>query len=405
MPRVVLITIGNEILKGHTLDTNVHFLSQKLSELGVKIVSRITTSDDVTTLKNTLKSALTLADWVVCTGGLGPTCDDLTKQVAADLMGEELVYHEEVACDIQKRFGDIPSIKEQAMLPKGAELFPNLLGTAYGIVLKKQNHRLILLPGVPTEMEQMAEKELFPFLIKQMPPYHRQTKELYLTQKNEGQVDPFLRLLQNRYPAVNIGIYPHYGYLIVRFESEQPLEPIIADMHSEFKEYIYSSQDGSIEGAVHECMSSKGLTLSLAESCTGGRIAAKLARIPGASEYFLGSIVSYSNQVKQDMLHVSQSTLSKFGAVSLECVEEMARGAQRLMHSEYALAVSGIAGPTGGSVEKPVGTVYFALAIADRVYAKQVPMKNFNHREVILEMVSNYVLGALYRRVEYDSPL
>ncbi|MDN3504414.1 MAG: nicotinamide-nucleotide amidohydrolase family protein [Rhabdochlamydiaceae bacterium] len=397
MSRLVLVAIGNEILKGFTLNSNIHFLSTLLTKEGFEVETHITVSDH----PDEIIKAFKMGDIIISTGGLGPTLDDLTKEIAAKFMDKKLIYSEQVACDIKARFGDIPSIKNQAMMPLDSHYLKNSIGTAFGICMENNGKHLILMPGVFREMILMAQNELIPYLKTVIKIKKKNQVEFHLTHKIESNIDPFLREPSDKFPAVEMGIYPHRAQLTVRFSSTDSLDLISTLFIDEFETFIFDSEDGSIEMALHDLMIKKGLTLSTAESCTGGTISSKITRISGASDYFLGGVVSYTNDVKMKVLGVNPATLRDFGAVSHECVKQMASGARSLCSSDYAIAISGIAGPNGGSEEKPVGLVYFAIASESGCEAFTVPIKIRTDREVVIELTSNYVLGALYRRVKF----
>ncbi|MCF7852941.1 MAG: CinA family nicotinamide mononucleotide deamidase-related protein [Simkaniaceae bacterium] len=403
MPRVIIAAIGDELLKGKTLNSNAHFLSHLLTEEGFEVQGHVTSKDAPKSIRSMLEWGFQQANVVISTGGLGPTCDDLTKAIASEYMGYSLQFNPDVAQEIQGRLGSSPSIQNQATLPEGAPLLKNNLGTAYGMVLEKKGKLLILMPGVPPEMKAMAKSALIPFLVGRFPPIEKGYQQtFYLTMREENQVDPFLRTLSLQYPHVSIGIYPAYGHLTVRFSSKEGIDKVCDAFEKEFEEYLYDSEDGTIEGALYQLMTEKKQSLAVAESCSGGTIAAKITRLAGASDYFVGGVVSYSNEMKMKALGVLYETLMRYGAVSRETVIEMAKGALKLTGADYALAISGIAGPSGGSDEKPVGTVFGAIAHRNgEIDAGLIPLRLKNERALIIETASNLILGMLYRKVRY----
>lgn len=404
MCKIILVSIGAEILKGSTLNTNVHFLSGLLAKRGYQVVHHLVVNDEGAEMIKGIEWAFEGVDVVITTGGLGPTCDDLTKRMAVNYMGYELELNQEVADDLKGRFGAIPSIEEQAQQPKGALLLKNRVGTASGMVMEKGEKRLALLPGVPTEMKAMAQSELLPWLEREFPLSDQyETAEFYLSMKNESEVDPFLRELSEQAPHIEMGIYPAYGTLTVRFSSRQGLGDIPEEFRKCYEPYIYESLDGTIQGAIQQLLISKGKTLVTAESCTGGAISSKLTSIAGASEYFLGGIVSYSNEMKCSILGVAHETLDAHGAVSRETAIEMAQGALEVSGADYAISVTGIAGPGGGTAVKPVGLVFGAICgRGGLIDGGKIPCRSSAPRSVIVEKVSNYLLAALYRRIQFD---
>ena len=322
---VEIISIGDEVLRGQTVNGNAAFLSHELTERGYTICRHTVLSDDIEAIRSGLQEALHRSSFVITTGGLGPTLDDLTRVAAA------------------------PFFKEKP------EELKNELGTAPGAF----GSHLILLPGVPREMERMFLEETMPLILERYPldkPYHIRSCTLCLLRELE--VDPILKKLEA--PGLKIGIYPAYGSLQIVFRSQRSVDDLIRKVQEQFPTFYVGR--GSIEEAVHREMIARKKTLALAESCTGGAIAARLARVPDASLYFLGSIVAYSNQWKERFLGVRHDTLSKHGAVSGEAVEEMIQGHFDETECDFAVAVSGILGPKGGSAQKPVGTIYIAVA-------------------------------------------
>jgi len=358
---VEIVAIGDEVLSGKTLNCNAAFLSRKFLELGVQVKRHTVLPDHIETIREGLFSALKRSDLVIVTGGLGPTLDDLTKEAARPL------------------FDKVPvSLK-------------NPVGVASGLMGEK----LILLPGVPREMETMFQEEVLPCLhIKREFFFSRST----LCLLKEIEVDSFLRSIKN--PNIQIGIYPAYGSLQVTFQSKEPVDGYVQKLKEKFPTFFVGEK--SVEEALYREMIARKKTLALAESCTGGAIAAKITSIPDASLFFLGSLVVYANSWKERFLGVRHDTLSKLGAVSKEAVHEMIYGLMDETDTDFAMAVSGILGPTGGSKEKPVGTVYVALAERggkidlNRIEAPQ-------DRKAGIAFVKETMLAALWRRLVHNT--
>ena len=261
---------------------------------------------------------------------------------------------------------------------------------AHGICVKRGSKEWLLVPGVPREMEAMIEKSIIPHLQAKYPEVKPKAfYDVHVMMRNENEVETYLA-------NHKFGIYPGYGRVTVRFDEEASASHLQQVLES----YIYQSEDGTLEQALSHVM--EGKSVAVAESCTGGTIASKLTRIPGASRYFAGGCVTYTNQMKVDLLGVSEKTLSEHGAVSKETVIEMARGMAKLAKSDYALAVSGIAGPDGGTKEKPVGTVYGAIYANGEVEAGRIPMCQTTVREIVIEKSANFMLALLYRKVVYQ---
>ncbi len=402
---VEVIAIGNELLSGSTVNTNAAFISEQLQHQGY-IVSRHTVlSDEVSQMRLGFQEALRRSRLVISTGGLGPTCDDLTRNVAAELFGSDFRYDEEIANDIKRRFGqDAPTIKNQATVPTKAIILRNSIGTAPGMIFQGDGSTLILLPGVPLEMRAMMLDQVMSYLKTHQEAFpKRYTKRLQFFGLPESAVDPMLREIKEKHANIECGIYPDQGILTVtvsaQASSEEQAEEILKIPYnficSKFSSSVFYSATGKLEHAVHEMLLQKGLTLSAAESCTGGVLSAKLTQIPGASKYFIGSVVAYSNELKFSLLGVSQDTLSKYGAVSEEVVAEMCLGILKLTGSDYAVAISGIAGPSGGSPEKPIGTLWCAFGKQGEKPLTWLCQGKGN-REMIIKQGANALLAKIY---------
>lgn len=405
--RIELISIGDELLKGQTLNTNVTFLSRQLFELGYTVAQHTTLPDDSLILKRGLERALAHSNLVIATGGLGPTLDDKTREVAAELFESDFYFDETIAVDLKSRFGEkMASLKDQATVPSKASYWINTVGTAPALVFSKKEKTLILLPGVPIEMQVFVEHQLLPYL-KTHFPIQRQHKTvfLYFSLLTESKIDPFLRKLKEKYPVVEVGIYPTWGLVsvVLNSDNQKALDGFERSLKQQFALYLFPAQSGKIEEAIQSWFLENQKTLALAESCTGGAIASQLISLPGASQYFLGSFVTYSNAMKEEFLNVSEKTLKHYGAVSQETVEEMLQGVFNCSKADFAIAVSGIAGPSGGSKEKPVGTIW--AAIGKRGEAPEVGtfLAKGNRQTVIVSTV-NILLGLLYRKVAKAIP-
>ncbi|MEM1283415.1 MAG: CinA family nicotinamide mononucleotide deamidase-related protein [Chlamydiota bacterium] len=403
--KVEIVAIGSEILSGFTINTNAAFISQELLKQGINTHYHTIVSDDGNALRKALKEALERSDIVITTGGLGPTCDDLTRSVAADLFDSEFVHYPEIEEDLEKRYGKkLVSARDQATLPVKAEIIKNSLGTASGLLFSKKKKSLFLLPGVPPEMREMFSQSVLPKIVSKLPLENRKVSIwLYFMFLFESQVDPVLRRLHEQYPQIEMGIYPDRGLITVHLagfdEERSALEICQKELLKEFGNYQYKSPSGSIEEAVHILFSTQGLTLVTAESCTGGAIASRLTALSGASQYFLGGMITYSNQMKTNLLGVSEQSLEDHGAVSEEVVMQMAEGAINRTGAEYGIAVTGIAGPNGGTKEKPVGTVWAAIAGKNIDTISWLIQGRKASREMVVNYTVNTVLGRLYHTV------
>ncbi len=403
--KIEVVTIGDELLFGKTVNSNLAWMGRHLAEAGYEISKHTTLPDERTSLLEGLSRALLHADVVITTGGLGPTGDDLSKQIAADLFSSPLEYQEKVACDLNKRFGNIPSLKNQATLPSKATFFENPLGTAYGLCFSEQKKTLILLPGVPLEMEAIFTASVLPYLKKQFPVPALYQKTLHFSILYESLVDPLLRTLQDSYPDVTLGIYPDYGHLSVsiRARTQKTVDSVEKEFMKTFSPYVFASPSGKLAEAVQLWFLEHQKTLGIAESCTGGMISSLITEISGSSGYFLGSLVTYSNAWKESLLHVSSETLQKQGAVSAQVVEQMLQGIFQCSSADYGIAVSGIVGPTGGTEKKPEGTIWAAIGQRGKPPEVGQFFVKGNRKTRILS-TANILLGALLRKVSQKIP-
>lgn len=402
--KIEVIAIADEILKGMIVNTNSSYISASLASVGLGVTRHTVLSDDPVLLRQGLKEALNRADIVICTGGLGPTLDDVTRSIAAEIFSSDFQFRQEIADDLAQRFGkDLSSLKDQATVPSKANILLNNVGTAPGFVFKEGGKTLILMPGVPKEMYPMFEQQVIASVKDLVPKEEfKYTLLLHLCSLTENKIDPLLRDLAISFPAVEIGIYPGYGTLSIslRGKDEKEVLHVKKMIEDQFSTYLFTSSSGKIEEAVFSCLKQQNKTLSFAESCTGGLMAHKITSLAGASDFFLGSIVCYSNQMKEDLLKVPRSILESKGAVSEETVIAMAEGLFSITPCDIAISISGIAGPSGGSAEKPVGTVWVAIGFrGEKIHTFQLSLKGV--RETIILSATNRVLAALYRKMQF----
>ena len=399
-----VIAIADEILKGIVINSNSTFISAALGKIGVKVHRHTVFPDQPQVLKQGFADALTRADLVICTGGLGPTLDDLTRSVAADLFSSGFVFKQDIAEDLVRRYGpSLVSLQDQATVPEKAFVLRNTVGTAPGFIFQEKEKMLVLLPGVPLEMEAMLENEVLPFLRQHLPDQARYVSEnIFFCHLTEMMLDPILRTIQEQFPSMDIGVYPGYGTLSVTFRSLDSCALSLAKQQivDAFPTYVFSSKQGKIEDALIDLLRSKKKTVCFAESCTGGLLSHKLVALPGASDVFIGSLVTYSNALKEKVLNVSASSLQQHGSVSAEVVREMLTGAFAVSGADYVIAVSGIAGPSGASEDNPIGTVW--AAIGEKNHPPEVFNLQFQGtRQVIMLSTTHRLLGSLYRKIRY----
>lgn len=364
MPTAQIICIGDEILAGRTVNTNASYLSQKLLALGFTVSEHHVIPDDEQQMLKLLDSYLYSNDITLVTGGLGPTLDDLTKGVAAKLHQCQCSRSDVVASSLQERFGkDLPTLENQSSIPSNATPLLNSVGTAPGLLFEKKSRLSFFLPGVPSELHAIFEDHLENILKTRFPETEAlYSKSLLFCQMREHIIDQKLRELKELLPSFQYGIYPSAGLVGVTISGNTPVDEPIEMLSSFFDTNCWIKLNGRLDEFLHSTLVEKQLTLACAESCSGGALSQSFTKQPGASAYFLGSVVSYSNQAKSQFLGVEPHLLEEIGAVSEEVAKSMARGASNRFGADYALSLTGIAGPTGGTQEKPVGTVHLAIA-------------------------------------------
>ena len=365
MAKIIYVAIGNEILIGKTVNTNERFIGEHLSTAGLPLETSLTIKDENKMIMETIGKCWKNFDVVIVSGGLGPTHDDVTKYGICEFFKKEFVFDPQTWSNIQKMYAvkniPIPEIvKSQAEIPRGFTPLANKIGTAPGLYYSENNKHFFALPGVPNEMQSMFVEHVIPILQSNFSTNPLFQKTIRTIGIPESILFTQTKNVQET-AETNIAFLPKSGMVDIRVygTSEQEIEKIIAKFLEIIpSQNIYGFDEVTIEEKFHKKMMSSGKTVSAAESCTGGLIESLITDNPGSSEYFLGGIVSYSNEAKMKLLGVKASTLEKHGAVSEETVKEMLLGVQKLIGSDYAIAVSGIAGPDGDTAEKPVGLVY-----------------------------------------------
>ena len=410
----VIIAIGDEIVGGLTTDTNSGFLAQLLRSAGVETIGFLTVPDDDEAIQGALERALEDAGVVITTGGLGPTADDLTTACVARLAGHELDLDEASLEMIRRRFRERglempPNNRKQALFPRGSTVLPNPDGTAPGFICalgsEADRRHVVCLPGVPREMRRMAEESVLPWLAGGGPALHIASRtfstvgltESRLDELLAGTIEPSAGRLSFRaaFPRLQARV-------TVKAGSEEETASLLDSVEERVRErlgnHLYAIGDEGLEETVGKLLRERGLTLALAESCTGGLIGHRITDVPGSSEYFLLGIVAYSNGMKQSLLGVAEATLRQFGAVSEEAVREMAQGARSAAGADLAIGTSGIAGPGGGTAEKPLGTVCIAIAWEGGEWARRYELGT-RSRGWIKEMTAQLALDRLRRHL------
>jgi nicotinamide-nucleotide amidase len=401
--RATIITIGDELLIGQTIDTNSAFISQELNKIGVRVTEKITVGDDAGQISAALQVATTTSNMVLITGGLGPTKDDVTKKALADFYRVDFVFHQEVWERIkmifEKRGQEVLEMnRAQAMLPANAQMLPNHRGTAPGMWFDENGVVLISMPGVPHEMKHIME-QVIPKLQQrfQLPNIIHRT--LMTAGAGETVIANRLLSFEERLPShIKLAYLPDLGIVKLRLSAYdqsnlQEVDHYVHQIKELLKDYIFCDEEKSLQEVVGELLTDKKATLATAESCTGGYLAHLITSVPGSSSYFLGSIVSYHNDIKTHLLKVKKETLWKSGAVSEATVTEMVRGALQLTGASYAVATSGVAGPGGGTPEKPVGTVCFAVGSNEKIISRKLHF--FPSRIENIKVSANIALNLL----------
>jgi len=374
--RVEIITIGNELTSGETVDTNAAFMAQALSDAGWEVVCITTTGDDSLRIEESLHRAQDRAEAVIVSGGLGPTKDDITASSAAKALGLRLVLHKGILEDLQNRFAqrgvEMPvSNEKQAFFPQQAEIIPNPLGTACGFLVRRPGKIFIFLPGVPRELEYLMSEKVIPLLQKERKEkVWVRSRTLKVFGFTESAIADLLKDVNPQDFSAALAYLPRFPEnhvkITVRGKSSEEVEGNLRDLESLIREKLRGrviAADGeTLEAIVGQLLRDHQANLAVAESCTGGLVAHRLTRVPGSSDYFERSAVVYSNAAKVQMLGVLESLIDSVGAVSAEVAEKMAEGVRRISQTTLGLAITGIAGPAGGSEKKPVGTVFIALA-------------------------------------------
>ncbi len=407
-----LISAGTELLLGEIVDTNAVYLSQKLAQIGVDVYYRHTVGDNLRRLVEVLRLAFDRADAVIITGGLGPTQDDITRQAIAEVAARPLIRSPQAVEKLREFFarrGRILSDNNlcQAEAPEGAALLDNPYGTAPGIRLEHEGRVIFALPGPPTELQPMFTAEVVPYLLERAGQRGERlyTRSLLLADIGESTVAEVLSDPIAAQTDPTIALYASPAQVRVRLATKaaeeqaatQRLDAAEAAIRKLLGEYIFGVDEDTMEAVIGRLLRERQATLAVAESCTGGLIASRITDVPGASDYFLGSVVAYSNDLKQVVLGVASEILSTYGAVSSQCAEAMAEGARAAFGADFALATTGIAGPGGGSEEKPVGLVY--LAVADQ-RGVEVQEQNWpGTREQFKRRVSQMALSSLRKRI------
>ncbi len=402
-----VLTIGDELLYGQTLDTNTQWIGEKLSELGIRIIRKVSVGDLREEILKALAEASGRADLILMTGGLGPTKDDITKKTLAEYFDTPLVMNLQALQEVKALFESrnrvlTPTNEKQAELPQSCTMISNTMGTAPGMWFDHQGKVFVSMPGIPYEMKAMMELSIIPKIKERfsLPViYHRMIQTVGI---GESWLSDMIETWELKLPShIKLAYLPHAGKIRLRLTAfgndyttlEKEVDEQVKQLLPMIEKYVYGYGEITLEEAIGQLLVSQQKTVATAESCTGGYLAHTFTRIPGSSRYFQGGLVPYHNELKIHVLGVQRETIDSFGAVSEQAVREMAEQARKLLQADIGLASSGIAGPDGGTPEKPVGTVWIALSDGQQTYSRKLSLTR--DRMINIEYTTVAILNLL----------
>ena len=408
--RAEIITIGDELLIGQVVDTNSAFMAQMLNDAGIELYQITSVHDDAAHIASAVMDAFSRADIVITTGGLGPTKDDITKHVLCNLMGGKLVPDVNVEAHVRALYKDRPDVlnrltETQWQVPDNCTVLPNRVGSAPLMYWHTEEGRaLFCLPGVPYEMEVAMREQILP-AIKSMYAKNSNSiihRTILVSGIPESALAIHLDTFETELPAdIHLAYLPKDGTIRLRLSSYGLSEEIVSKHLQKLiglvQPWLVATEDKPVEVLTGEWLKKQGKTIATAESCTGGKLASLLNKHAGSSAFYKGSVVAYSNEVKENVLCVPKEDVEQYGAVSEQVVSAMAQGVMKLLHTDYAIATSGVAGPDGGTAEKPVGTVWIAIACPEKVYTEVLHLRG--DRNVITDMASAKALVRFVQKV------
>ena len=402
-----IITVGNEILSGYIVDTNSAFLSSELLKLGIEVIRKTVIPDKKSEILTSLQEGIERADIIILTGGLGPTLDDITKKSVASFLKRRLILNDKILTKVKEHFkkkdAEMPQVNtSQALIPQGTIVLDNPVGTAPGLLFEEEENIIILLPGVPTEMKEIFNTAVLPYLVKQNGGKIILTKTINTTGISESAL---YEKLKDILKTENIAFLPFFAGVKIRVTvesktlkgSQNKLSRITDSLIDKIDDFFYGSDDETLERVIGILLSMRRRTLSVAESCTAGLFMKRITDVPGSSHYFLGGVVSYSDDVKKKILKISSKILKQKGAVSSEVAKEMAEGVRNLLKADHGVSITGIAGPTGDTEKKPIGLVYIGISDQKKTYSKELHFTGT--RDVIREQAVQAALDLLRRRL------
>ena len=386
MINVSIITIGDELLIGQVVDTNSAWMAQELNKAGIRVKRRVAVGDVADDIIKALDEESIQADIILLTGGLGPTADDITKPLLCKYFNGKMIVDEGALANVKYLFEMVfkrPITErnlKQAEVPDNCKVIPNKRGSAPGMLFEKDGKVFISMPGVPHEMKGMMETDVIPFLIKQFTVPHIAHRTLITFGIGESMINDMILDFENALPAhIKLAYLPNYGLVRLRLTSsgenkdaiETEIDQSFSELQQLVKKFMITDKDEPMEQVLGNLLLQKNKTMCTAESCTGGYIAHLITSVAGSSAFYVGSVVSYSYKAKEDLLGVAEKTILEKGAVSEEVVIEMANGALQRIKADYAIAVSGIMGPNGGTPDKPVGTVWVAVGNNEKILTRK----------------------------------
>jgi len=401
-----IVSTGTELLLGETINTSAHFLTGKLSSMGIEVDYHTTVGDNPERLEQVLRQAIGRSDLLITTGGLGPTVDDLTKELVAKVLDLEMVLDPASLEQIKQFFGrrkaPMPVNNEkQAYFPKGSKILPNPIGTAPGAIIEKNGKTVIILPGPPFEMTPMFDNYVWSVLQQTIEPDVERMNErvLKVFGMGESAIEEVLTDLMGL-PNLSMALLAKRAEMHIRLVSRSPKDPQAAEealnradeeIRRRLGNKVFGRDKETMIGIVGQLLKNEQITIATAESCTGGLLGAALTQEPGSSGFYLGGVVSYSNALKQGLLGVSKESLDKYGAVSEEVAKEMAEGIRLKAGADLAISTTGVAGPDGGTDQKPVGLVYVGLATPQGVQVEKIQL--YGERESVRQLTVQAALN------------
>ena len=408
---IQIITIGDEILIGQIIDTNSAWIAQQLNLIGAAISKITSVSDTTAAIQGALTPGLKEADVILITGGLGPTKDDITKKALAALFNVDMVFDQPTYDRILgmfKKWGrtPTPAHKEQCYMPANAQLLPNKMGTAPGMWFEYEGKVVVSMPGVPYEMKYLMENEVIPKLLTRFPAKPIVHRTIQTAGEGESRIAARIEGIEMSLPAhIKLAYLPSLGRVRLRFSGtgadkqklEKEIDQYVKAVKREIPELIFGYEEDTLETVIGQLLKERGLTIATAESCTGGYLAHRITSISGSSAYFMGSVIAYDNAVKSQLLKVKNATLDTYGAVSEQTVKEMVSGTLALLNTDIAIAISGIAGPGGGTPDKPVGTIWLAIGHKDQT--QTLLLHAGKDREKNIQYTANYALNLIRKFV------